>query len=404
MATTPAVEPAEPLYRPNWAELKFGGTLRRLAVDARDRVQQRNPGAQAKTDRLKAEVWATLNDASHSRLAWTTITFICACILLSTACFVIETVPEWERSEQWAERFYFLEIFFVIVFTVEIGLRIWSTPETVGQWFKNPLNAIDVIAILPFYIEVAMSILMGMTGVTIDLRVLRALRMFRLLKTGRYSEQLQFMVEAAVRSQKSFILLVSVMCLSLVFFSCVMWLLEKGRWDPALQCHAREDEPNFNGCSPFSSIPTASWWAITTLTTVGYGDAFPVTPWGKVVGGIAFLAAILCVALPIGVLSVEFTDLYDQRIQAQKKAINEKSLRRRSKKELELYLSVEEFDELRADIEDNFRYIRLLALAHAESLGRKSKLDPGFAMLQKQALTDLQNVKDAISAVSMVVV
>merc|ERR1719262_1479969 len=97
-----------------------------------------------------------------------------------------------------------------------------------------------------------------------------------------------------------------------MMFSTLMWVTERGTWNWSNQCYARPGEAFFNGCSPFESVPLGFWWAITTMTTVGYGDTFPITGAGRVVAGCAMLAGIFCVALPTGILCTEFAKLVDE--------------------------------------------------------------------------------------------
>merc|ERR1719235_2295674 len=160
---------------------------------------------------------------------------------------------------------------FVAIFTLEFALRIWSTPQTTWEFFSQPLNCIDLIAILPFYVELLLMFTFGQQSLGIDLRFLRAIRLVRMLKMGRYSSELQFMAQGMLRSQKSFVLLCFMLGLGLVFFSSMIWIHERGSWDAASQCYVRAGEVHFSGCSPFESVPLGFWWAMTTMTTVGYG-------------------------------------------------------------------------------------------------------------------------------------
>merc|ERR1719379_29527 len=111
-------------------------------------------------------------------------------------------------------------------------------------------------------------------------------------------------------------MLCGTLMLGMVIFSVIIWLVEQGTWNPGRQCYARNGEAFFNGCSPFESVVVGFWWSLTTMTTVGYGDTFPLTPLGKLIGGIAMLAGIFCVALPTGILCAEFSRLYEERSKA----------------------------------------------------------------------------------------
>merc|ERR1719326_2788737 len=121
----------------------------------------------------------------------------------------------------------------------------------------------------------------------LDLRLLRAFRLMRMLKMGRFSGELQLLAAGLIRARVSFALLCGTLILGTVIFAVLMWIVERGAWNSSLQCYARPNEVFYSGCSPFESVPVGFWWAITTMTTVGYGDTFPITPLGKVIGGIA---------------------------------------------------------------------------------------------------------------------
>ncbi len=175
----------------------------------------------------------------------------------------------------------------VIVFTAEYVLRLWSCVEATGAehpWrerFRHalrPLMLVDLLAILPFYLPMIATDLR-------PLRVLRVLRVFRVLKLGRYSSSLQLLHRVVVSCKYELIAVFSVVALLELLAACLVWLAE------------REAQPEV-----FSSVSASAWWAIVTLTTVGYGDVAPVTPLGKVLAGIIALLGVLVIALPTAIL------------------------------------------------------------------------------------------------------
>lgn len=393
-----------PLVRPDtchsWAELKFGPRLLKWAHRAKEVVRNRRPEDEVRYERWKDETWKTMSDSSHSTLAWMCVTFILLCIVVSTGMFIIETIPEYEQSKDLAAIFFWSETGFVIIFTLEFILRFWSCPMKKLDFLKDPLNLIDLIAILPFWIELFMVMIMGSEVLVYDLRFLRAIRMIRLLKMGRYSIQLQLMGEAAVRSYKSFGILVAVLLLSVVFYSSVMWSTERGSWSGIEQCYAREGEVFFNACSPYESVPLGFWWAITTLTTVGYGDAFPITPLGRLVGGTAMLCAIVCVALPTAVLAEEFHQTYCEKKIEREKEVNAKTLKLRHMPELELYMSMQNFESLKSDLTDHMNYLKYLAQAQVEKDGSEVQIDPIYSYFYQETSEGLDNVKVFVQSVT----
>lgn len=190
------------------------------------------------------------------------------------------------------------ETFSVIVFTVEYLLRIWTSVEAkqferpiVGRlkFLVTPMALLDLFVILPWYLP----------STTLDLRfvrVVRLVRMMRVLKLARYSHALQTF--GAVFSSKRADLTVILVFLSVmvVLASSFMYLAENP-YQP----------------ETFSSIPAAMWWAISTLTTVGYGDEFPITPLGKAIGAVIAVIGIGFFALPAGVLAAAFADAVSAR-------------------------------------------------------------------------------------------
>merc|ERR1719316_1516918 len=178
------------------------------------------------------------------------------------------------------------------------------------------------------------------------------------MKMGRFSTQLQLVVQGLVRSKSALLLLCCTLAVGTVFFSAIMWTIERGSWEPGEQCYGRPNEPFMNGCSPFESVPVGFWWAITTMTTVGYGDTFPISPVGRLIGGIAMLAGIFCVALPTGILCTEFSKLYEERANMCKETKLTEELRMRPKAELELFLDSEKLARSRNDLEEQLLYMK----------------------------------------------
>lgn len=363
----------------------------------------RNPTAKAEAEKAellawaKEETWKTLTHPNHSMLAYTCVMGIIFCITLSTIFFILETIPSIENDSNWEGVFFYSEMFFVIIFTIEFILRFWSTPQTTKEFLTEPLNIIDVVAILPFYIELVMVMLLNMGSLGIDLRFLRALRLVRMVKMGRHSTQLQFMGEGIARSQKSFVLLVFMLSLGLVLFSALIWICERGSWDFEKQCYARINEVHFSGCSPFESVPLGFWWAVTTMTTVGYGETFPVTPMGRAIGGVAMIAGILCVALPTTVLCVEFSEVLEEQMHSEHKTGKiKKKLRERNRHELELYLKMIEYDTLRKHLDQHLKYIKHVAVAECERLEKDHNIDPAFTMFQKSSAGNLFQLKQLV--------
>lgn len=231
-----------------------------------------------------------------------TIKFIYWLIVINVIALILESYQE--INAEFGIFFQAFEIFSVLVFTIEYFLRIYtadldadSSWKARWQFIKSPLGIIDLIAILPFYLPRIF---------TFDLRIVRILRLFRLLrvfKLGRYSKSLKTITSVLKDTKSELSITIFVTFILLVFSSTLMYFLEN------------EAQPE-----QFASIGHAFWWAIATLTTVGYGDVYPITAFGKILSGIIALIGIGFVALPTGIISSAFME----KLQKEKEKEKEK--------------------------------------------------------------------------------
>lgn len=185
------------------------------------------------------------------------------------------------------------ELISVTIFTVEYLLRLWACTADARfarpclgrlRYIYQPMALIDAIAILPFYLP--------FLGLDLRfIRVLRLLRIVRLAKVGRYSSSLQMMKRVLISKREELLLTVFVLVLLLVVSACVMYYCETAA------------QPTV-----FPDIPSTMWWAVVTLTTVGYGDVYPITPIGKFVAAIMAILGIGMFALPTGILGSGFVE------------------------------------------------------------------------------------------------
>ena len=216
--------------------------------------------------------------------------FIILLIVLNVAAFAAETVPELET--RYAAEFAAFNVFSVIVFTIEYVLRLWSAVDIpilsrLPHWrarlrfAARPIMIIDLLAFLPWYLHWIYPI---------DLRVLRLFRLFRVLKLVRYSPALQTLGRVIADEYRALLGAFLVILMMLLFASSIIYVLE------------REAQPDKLG-----SLPQAAWWAISALTTTGFGDVVPITPWGKLFGGIVMLLGVGMFALPIAIIAAGFS-------------------------------------------------------------------------------------------------
>jgi voltage-gated potassium channel len=226
-----------------------------------------------------------------------------ALIMLSVASVILETVPS--IHARWSGELWAFELVSVALFTLEYIARLWvcdSDPRYARpllgrlRYAFSPMALIDLASILPFYLHVFLPVL---SPVDVDLRVLRALRLMRLMrlfKFGRYSDSMELMA-GVFRSKKEELVVTTFMAgVFLTVFSSLMYYIENA---------AQPDR--------FSSIPAAMWWGVATLTTIGYGDIYPVTIAGKILGSMAAITGIGMFALPAGILGSGFVEEMHRR-------------------------------------------------------------------------------------------
>jgi voltage-gated potassium channel len=244
-------------------------------------------------ERLKKATYRALNPSLEpSRAGRVFEFFILTLIALNVIAVVVETIQEVEVS--YKPILWNFEVFSVAVFTVEYILRLWVCPvdpkygkPILGRirYLFSYLAIIDLLAILPFYLPVLLPF---------DFRFLRVIRLFRLLrlfKLSRYSRAMAS-ISLVLRAKRGELgIVIMVVFVFLLLSSAIMYEVE------------REAQPH-----AFPNIPSAMWWGVVTLTTVGYGDVYPVTATGKFFGAIIALLGIGLFALPAGIIASGFTE------------------------------------------------------------------------------------------------
>jgi voltage-gated potassium channel len=280
-------------------------------------------------------------------------------IVLNVVAVILESVPSIGFAH--TRLFDHMELTSIAIFTIEYLLRVWSSVEDPGmaqrtatgarlRFLVTPLAVIDLIAIAPFYLSYV---------VGIDLRVLRVLRVMRILKLTRYSPAINLLVSVFRQEAGAFGAALFILLIVMMFASCGIYLVE----------HRVQPEA-------FGSIPAAMWWAVSTLTTVGYGDVTPTTPWGKVFGACVTIVGIGMVALPSGLLASGFSSqLRKRRIEFQAQVrqalqdglIDEEEARELENSRMDLGLSDKEAIAIRREIATEARHPQL---AHCPHCGR----------------------------------
>lgn len=239
------------------------------------------------------------NEAEHRRVIWLSRAidgFLITLIVLNVIAVILESVPSIDA--RFSLLFLWFERLSVAVFTVEYLVRIWSTVEESDEakaspwrarlrYVIRPISLADLLAILPFYLG---------SLVTADLRMLRALRLLRVFKLSRYSTSISLLLEALRDEARAIAAAMFVLSLLLLVAASFAYVAE----------HAVQPDA-------FGTIPDALWWAVVTMTTVGFGDVVPITPLGKVLGGVIAVIGIGMVALPAGLLAAAFSEQIHMR-------------------------------------------------------------------------------------------
>ncbi len=315
----------------------------------------------------RAAVWDLMDNPGSSERAAAVAAFVLFLIVYSTVTFCVETVHGvYDDNLPYASFWYVSEAICIAFFTIEIALRVWACPDR-KKFFQNVLNLVDVVAVVPFYVDLVVAASGGdeeVVGLSV-VRVVRLVRVFRLLKLG--GGALAMFGRTMVDSSKPLGTLFFLVALAIVVSSSILYFLERGRWNEDMlfwerpvaywcdvhvssttamssastysagatsddckfktlgdtafsavfSCPYRyKKNPNCSGeymQSPFDSIVVSFWWAWTTMTSVGYGDIYPLSIAGKCVGGLTMFCGVLVIALPITIIGANFTQAFNAK-------------------------------------------------------------------------------------------
>ena len=247
--------------------------------------------------RLRRRAYEILEGAAANEPAGRILnTLLIGLIIANVAAIILDSEASISaRYHPWFRRFEWLS---VLLFTLEYAARVWAAVERDDgryaapvqgriRYMLTPLALIDLIAILPFYLSFLLPV---------DLRFMRVFRLFLIFKLTRYQPSMSLLAGVLRNEAAPIAAALFVLAMLLVVAASFAYLAE------------REAQP-----AVFASIPDAMWWAIVTMTTVGYGDMVPVTPLGKVIGGLIAVIGLGMVALPAGLLASGFSEQLHQR-------------------------------------------------------------------------------------------
>ena len=247
-----------------------------------------------KRKKLRATVFDLIggNPSSCGRVGRSINIFLVLLIIANVLAVLLESIQDYYNAYE--SFFINFELFSIAVFSVEYILRLWTITENPeykeaiqGRWryARSPMAIIDLLAILPFYLPFFFALDLRF------LRVLRLFRLFRLFKLARYSAALSMIYRATVKNKEILVSAFIILVMLLIVSSSLMYHVEY------------EAQPG-----AFDIIPSTMWWSIATLTTVGYGDIYPITPLGKFLGAFIAILGIAMFAIPTGVLATGFME------------------------------------------------------------------------------------------------
>lgn len=287
---------------------------------------------------LRQKVDAMMNETPTSgRLHRQIDAILMFFIIISVIAVFLETIPA--VHDPLKVQFYWIDTVSIAVFTMELLLRIYAAPESMRPmsssvtrlaFFRKPSSIVDILAIVPYYLQFMLAL---------DLRFLRILRVLRVLKLSRYNTALTTFALVLKREQRAFAAAMFITALITIISGAIVYEVE----------HSVQPEK-------FDTMPRALYWAVITLASVGYGDISPVTPVGQAFTMVLAVLGIGIVALPAGILGSAFSDqLHQQREQMLRKVedayadgvLTDDELRHLEEERIRLHLTEEQMEAMK---------------------------------------------------------
>lgn len=319
--STPTFEAdtSKQIYSTQETEEEKAATARKIEAEGREGMDKM---VYMENNSIRTTIFVLLDEPESGIVARIISLVMMVFILMSSVSLVIETVQSVKDDQGWVDMLHALEVICVILFTIEYLGRVVTCTDRPGDdkrffgYLLQPLNIIDFASVAPFYIELMMNTEDGGLAV---LRMLRMARVFRVMKLGSYASELQLFVKGYNRSMEGLTLLMFMLLMYLCVFGTFLWMAEET--EQRLQ----------NGDSAgFTSIPTTWYFIMATMTTVGYGDHYPITWQGKLLCTCTMFVGILVLALPIMIIGNSFEEVFEEEAQFQ--AEKEHRQRRREQK------------------------------------------------------------------------
>ncbi len=203
-------------------------------------------------------------------------------ILASLLVLILESIPN--VMTEWSQQLRYIEYTFTALFTVEYLLRLYCSPKP-KSYATSFYGVVDLLAILPTYLAI---IFPGASFMGV-VRLLRVMRIFRILKLVRYLQDSNILLRSLLMARRKILIFFSTVGILVVIFGALIFVIEGPE----------------NG---FTSIPHSIYWAIVTITTVGYGDMIPQTALGKAIASLTMLLGYSILAVPTGIITAELSN------------------------------------------------------------------------------------------------
>ncbi|XP_041031331.1 potassium voltage-gated channel subfamily G member 3 [Carcharodon carcharias] len=270
-----------------------------LRKQKKKELKKTSPSNRKWLDRMRRTFEEPTSSVAAQILATVSVVFV----IVSMVVLCASTLPDWKTAENNSvEEHRIIEAICMGWFTAECIVR-FLVSKNKCDFVRKPLNIIDLLAITPYYISVLMSFFTGensqlqRAGVT--LRVLRMMRIFWVIKLARHFIGLQTLGLTLKRCYREMVMLLVFICVAMAIFGALAQLLESGL-----------DLEDKN--TAYASIPASCWWVIISMTTVGYGDMYPFTVPGRILGGMCVVSGIVLLALPITFIYHSFVHCYHE--------------------------------------------------------------------------------------------
>ncbi|XP_035008108.2 potassium voltage-gated channel subfamily A member 10 [Hippoglossus stenolepis] len=289
------------------------------------------------TNELQRQFWLLFEYPESSSAARSVALVSVFVIVISIFIFCLETLPEFRDDHDVipsltqlingsrdssaphpatkdimayiTDPFFIVETICIIWFCFEVGVRFVVCPSK-SDFFNNIMNIIDIVSIIPYFVTLGTELattpdddMNSSQNMSLAiLRIIRLVRVFRIFKLSRHSKGLQILGQTLKASMRELGLLIFFLFIGVILFSSAIYFAEV-------------DEPH----TQFVSIPDGFWWAVVTMTTVGYGDMCPITIGGKMVGTLCAISGVLTIALPVPVIVSNFNYFYHRETEQEEK-------------------------------------------------------------------------------------